>query len=226
MDKTHKDHRDRVKDRFIKEGLESFEDHQVLELLLFYAIPYRDTNGLAHRLLDEFGSLSAILESDAADLQRLSGVGKNTAVLLRLMPEMAKRYFRDRWRDRPVINSTVKAGEYAVNLFVGLKYEAFYLICLNSQNHVNCAVRVQEGTVDEAPVYPRVIVEHALRSSASKVILAHNHPGGSTTPSQSDILVTRKLRNALESISISVVDHIIVAGPVYMSFAEQDLLHS
>ena len=224
MDNIHKNHRGRVRTRFINEGFQSFEDHQILELLLFYAIPYKDTNQIAHRLIEMFGSFSAVLEAEVPDLLKVNGVGESTATLLRMMPELAQRYFHDRWRDRPIINNTVKAGEYAVSLFVGLKYEAFYLVCLDSQNHVNNAIRVQEGTVDEAPVYPRLIVEHALRCSASKVILAHNHPGGSITPSRADIEVTRKLRNALESVAVTVIDHIIVAGPVYMSFAEQNLL--
>ncbi|MGI6113411.1 MAG: RadC family protein [Mahellales bacterium] len=224
-DKLHEGHRKRVKERFLGEGLDGFEDHQVLELLLFYSIPYRDTNELAHRLLNKYGSLSGVFEADPMDLMSTSGVGYNTAVLLSLIPSVARIYFKDRWGDKVVLNNSSKAGEYAVSLFAGRSYEVFYVICLDAQNRVNHATLVHEGTINEAPVYPRAIVEAALRHQANNVIIAHNHPGGSLHPSKADIEVTKKISKVLAGISIKVVDHIIVAGGKYLSLAEKGLMY-
>ncbi len=227
MDKNlHEGHRQRVKKRYLSEGLDSFEDHQVLELLLFYCIPMKDTNELAHRMIKEFGSLAGLFEADPKDICRRCKVSENTAILVSLIPSLARRYFKGKWGDKPVLNSSSKAGEYAVSLFAGRIYEAFYVICLDSQNRVNHAALVHEGTINEAPVYPRLIVETALRHQANSLILAHNHPGGSLQPSSADIQITRKIAAATEAISISVLDHIIVAGDKYFSFAEKGLMKS
>lgn len=224
-DKLHTGHRKRVRERFLKEGLDAFEDHQVLELLLFYSIPYRDTNELAHRLIKKYGSLSGVFEADPMDLMSTPGVGYNTAVFLSLIPSVARIYFRDRWGNKVVLNSSAKAGEYAISLFAGRPYEVFYVISLDAQNRVNHATLVHEGTINEAPVYPRTIVEAALRHKAANVIIAHNHPGGSLNPSRADIEVTKKISKVLAGISIKVVDHIIVAGGKYLSFAEKGLMY-
>ncbi len=220
----HEGHRNRLRTRVLKEGIDSFEPHQVLELLLFYSIPRKDTNELAHKLLDEFGSLPGVFEADPKDLCKVSGIGENTALLLSLIPQLARRYSKDKWGEKPEISSSTKAGQYAVSLFAGRTYEAFYIICLDAQNRVNFSDLVHEGTINEAPVYPRILVEIALRHKANSVILAHNHPGGSLNPSRADIEATNNIRNALEAISIKVIDHIIVCGEKYYSFAENGRL--
>ena len=191
--KLHEGHRKRVKARYLSEGLDAFEDHQVLELLLFYCIPMKDTNELAHRMIREFGSLAYLFEADAKEITKRCGVSENTAVLISLIPSLARRYFTGKWGDKPVLSSSSKAGEYAVSLFAGRIYEAFFVICLDAQNRVNYAAMVNEGTLNEVPVYPRLIVETVLRHQANSVILAHNHPGGGLNPSQEDIEVTRKI---------------------------------
>lgn len=223
-DKLHEGHRERVRKRFLAEGMDSFADHQILELLLFYCIPIKDTNDLAHKLLSEFGSLAGLFEASPEEICKQCKVSTNTAVLLSLMPSLARRYFTGKWSEKPLLNSSSKAGEYVVSLFVGRTYEVFYLLCLNAQNRVNYAALVHEGTINEAPVYPRLIVETALRHQASTVILAHNHPGGTLRPSGADKEVTERIVAALGAISIQVADHIIVAGHEYYSFMEHGLL--
>lgn len=223
---VHAGHRQRVRDRYLSEGLDAFEDHQVLEFLLFHVIPMKDTNELAHRMIKEFGSLAGLFEADAKDIARRCDVTENTAILVSLIPSLSRRYFLGKWGDKPVINSSSKAGEYAVSLLAGRVYEVFYVVCLDTQNRVNYSDMVHEGTINEAAIYPRLIVETALRHQASSVILAHNHPGGSIQPSGADISVTKKIITALDSISIKVLDHIIVAGDRYTSFAERGLLSS
>lgn len=226
VENIHKGHRERVRDRFMEDGLDSFKDHEVLELLLFYCVRQKDTNELAHRMLKEYGTLHDLLEAHPRDIARRCGVSINTATLISLCVPLARRYMKRKWGNRPVLNSSSRAGEYALSLFAGRVYEAFFAICLDSQNRVNHAALVHEGTINEAPVYPRIIVETALRHKANSVILAHNHPGGSLKPSVADIEVTKKIYSALLPISIRVVDHIIIAGERYTSFAEQGIMDS
>jgi len=223
---VHKGHRSRMKKRYMDEGLDNFSDHEIIELLLFYSIPQHDTNALAHRMIKEFGTLHDLLEADPRDIERRCKVSLNTAILISLVAPLSRRYLKEKWGERPIVNSSAVAGNYAVSLFAGRIYECFYVICLNSQNRVNYSALVHEGTINEAPVYPRLVVETALRHKASSIILAHNHPGGSLKASNADIDVTRKICQAMKPISINVVDHIIVAGDRYLSFAEQGLLDS
>lgn len=223
---VHEGHRSRVKERYLMEGLDAFSDHEIIELLLFYCIPKRDTNELAHRMIREFGTLHDLVEADPRDIARRCNISLNTALLISLAAPLSRRYLKQKWGHRPVINSSAKAGDYAVTLFAGRIYECFFVICLDSQNHVNHAALVHEGTINEAPVYPRIIVETALRHKANSIIISHNHPGGSLRASNADIDVTRKICHAMKPIGIHVVDHIIVAGDRYTSFAEQGLMES
>ena len=220
----HKGHRQRMKERFVHDGMDSFSDYQVLELLLFFGIPYKDTNEIAHMLLNKYGSLSGVFNADFHELSAEPGLGPHAALLIRMIPGLARRYSMDRWNAKTQITDTDKAGKYAASLFIGIEYEAFYMICLDSQNHVIMPVLIGEGTINEAMIYPRLIVEHALRHKTVVVILAHNHPGGSTEPSLADIEMTKKLSKALEVISVKIMDHIIVAGDKYSSLAKKRLI--
>lgn len=220
----HAGHRKRLKERFIREGIDHFEEHQILEMLLFFGIPRRDTNEIAHGLIKEFKDLSGVLDAKIEDLQRVEGVGENAATLLSLMAPLSRRYQSCKFKGRHQLNSSQKAGDYAMHLFTDVRYECFYLICLNNQNQVRHAAKTFEGTINEAAVYPRLVVETALKHQASGVILAHNHPGGSTKPSQGDIQVTKRIKEALGAIDIKVIDHIIVGDNRYYSFAEEGLV--
>lgn len=224
-DELHKGHRERLKSRFLKEGLDAFEDHQVLELLLFQAIPRIDTNPVAHLLIKRFGSLSAVLEADPHDLAAVEGVGQSAASFLSMIPQITRRYFLDRVRHvrRPLTTSEA-AAEYLVPIMAGRAEEVFYVICLDSQLRVLYPALVSEGTVKDAAVHPRHVVEAAIRHKASSVLLAHNHPGGGTKPSNHDIKLTGRLVQALGSIDIKVVDHVIVAGDQIYSFAREGVM--
>lgn len=221
---AHSGRRQRVRDRYCKEGLEAFEEHEVLELLLYYSIPMRDTNVLAHSLLKEYGSLANLMETNPKELTARCKVSDTTATLISMIPSLARSYLKSRHGEKTVLDSSTKAGEYVKNLFVGYSYEVFQMVLLNSKNQVNHACVIHEGTINEAAVYPRIIVETALRHKAVSVIVAHNHPGGSLMPSTADLNVTKKIKTALEAISIRLMDHIVVAGNSYTSFAEKDLL--
>lgn len=220
----HEGHRKRLKERFLKEGLAHFQPHEVLELLLFYALPRKDTNALSHRLLETFGSLQNVLEADISQLKKIEGMGEHGAILLGLMPQISSYYTQQQNEEAVFLSGSAQGEAYVKSLFRGKKYEAFYLIHLNTRNKVNFAQCLQTGTIDQAAVYPRLVVESALRHRSSKIILAHNHPGGSLTPSQADIALTKKLKEALQTIHVQVVDHFIVAAEDCMSFAERGLL--
>ncbi|MBI5849126.1 MAG: DNA repair protein RadC [Nitrospirae bacterium] len=221
----HKGHRNRLRTRFLKEGLDSFEDHQVLELLLFQAVARRDTNPLAHKLIQRFGSLSAVLEADPKDLASVEGVSGNAAAFLSMIPHITRRYFHDRLRySRKPLNTSEAAAEYLVPLMAGRSEEVFYVICLDSRLRVLYPALISEGTVKDALVHPRHVAEAAVRHKAASVILAHNHPAGSIKPSVHDHKLTRSLVQALGGIHVPVVDHIIVAGELIYSFSREGTL--
>lgn len=179
---VHKGHRERMRQRFLVEGAKGFADHELLELLLYYAVPRGDVNPLAHRMLAEFGTLSMLLSADPADISRRCGVKESTAVLLVLQSALAHRLQQEKWRDKPVLDSVSKAGAFAVDLLSHYHYERFYVLCLDNRKQLIHSCMISEGTVDESVVYPRLVVEAALRYQASSVILMHNHPGGTLIP--------------------------------------------
>ena len=221
----HRGHRDRLRARLLSEGLDAFEEHQVLELLLFYAIPRVDTNPIAHRLMNRYGSLSAVLEADPRDLASVDGVGAQAAAFIALLPQLTRRYFADRVkRDRTALSRTEAAANYLVPLMAGRAEEVFFVLCLDSQLRVLFPALVSEGTVKDAAVQPRHVVEAAIRHRAAAVILAHNHPGGTAKPSTHDHRLTRHLVQALGAIGIPVHDHVIVAGEQTFSFARAGVL--
>jgi len=221
----HKGHRERLRARFLEEGLDAFNDHQVLELLLFHVVPRGDTNPTAHKLIRRFGSLSAVLEADPKDLASVEGVGARAAAFLSLIPQVTRRYFHDRVeRDNPRLNSSEAVMDYVSPLMAGRPEEVFYVLCLDSHCRVLYPALIGEGTVKEAHVEPRHVVEEALRHRAASVVLAHNHPGGAAKPSNADHRLTALLVQALGAIGIPVLDHVIVAGDQTYSFAREGAL--
>ena len=219
-------HRQRLRDRFNGSGLSAFEDHEVLELLLTYAVPRKDVKPIARALLDRFGALSNVLDTPAAELAKVDGIGDSAATLLNLMPALTRRYLRVRWGHKPQLSTREDLIRFAVDELSTANNEVFLLILLTHENHVLRALPLIEGSIDSAPVYPRLVVEAALRHHAAKVVFAHNHPGGRAEPSQDDIAVTKRLVGVFESIGIPVIDHLIVAGPQAFSMAGAGLLES
>lgn len=220
----HDGHRKRVRKRFFKEGGKNFEDHQILELILFYCIPMKDTNEIAHRLLKNYGSLSMLFSATPEELMKREKLSENTAVFLSLQNEIIRRYNNEKWSNKIKINSSEKAGEYALSLLAYENYENFYVISLDAQKRLINSNVISEGSVSETYIYPRLIVECAIRNKASSIILAHNHPGGLLKPSFQDMSSTTKIVKALNMIDIDVVDHIIVADNKYFSFADNRLI--
>ena len=219
----HAGHRQRLKERFLKDGLDNFEEHQVLELLLFYGIPQRDTNEIAHELIRRFGSLSKVLEATPEELGEVKYVGDNVATLFKLITAVA-RYYQVNCAMREVILPTIDAcGKYLVPYFYGRQNETVFLLCLDAKCKVLCCEKVGEGSVNSAGVPIRRIVELALKNNATSAILAHNHPSGLAIPSGEDIQTTRRVALALDAVEIGLVDHIIVADNDWVSLSQSGL---
>ena len=213
----HKGHRDRLKKRFLEEGLDGFTDIQVLELLLFYAIPRRDTNPVAHNLLNRFGSLTQVLEAPVEELKKVEGIGQEAAVFLNLIPAAGRYYLVDKTMQSKVLKTIDQCGDYLLPFFFGRKVETVFLLCLDAKCKVLCCKEVGEGSVNSAGISVRKIVETALSANATTVVLAHNHPSGVAVPSMEDIQTTARIAAALRAVEVQLVDHIVVADDDYVS---------
>lgn len=216
----HDGHRQRLKKRFLEEGLDNFTDIQVLELLLFFSVPRKDTNPIAHALLDHFGSLSQVLEASPEELKKVKDVGDTSALLLSLINDVSRYYQVDRTQREKILPTVQACGEYMVPYFFGRQVETVFLLCLDAKCKVLCCKEVGEGSVNSAGISVRKIVETALGTNATTVVLAHNHPSGIALPSNEDVLTTRRIAAALNAVEIHLADHIVVADGDYVSMAQ------
>ena len=207
----HDGHRNRLKNRFLNEGLTNFEDHNVLELLLFYSIPRSDTNEIAHELLNKFGSLQGVFEAGMEDLMSINGISRHSAVLIKMIPELFVVYGRDKVRDIQKINSSDDAKQFFIPRFYGKVREEVQIVLLDDKMNIIKWVKIYEGSVNSANVPIRKIVEIAIENRATNVIIAHNHPTGLILPSKDDLRATAKVREALALVDIKLLDHVIVS---------------
>ncbi|MCI1955505.1 MAG: DNA repair protein RadC [Oscillospiraceae bacterium] len=220
----HSGHRERVKDLFLQAGLDSFSPHMVLELLLYYAIPRKDTNLIAHELLRRFGSLSGVFDAPIEELEKVKGVGKSAAVLMKMIPQLCRRYQDNLDQDKVVIYDYEEAGKLLVQKFVGRQDEVVILMLLDSRERVLYCGIVSEGCATTANIYIKKIVRLAVRYNAVYAILAHNHPSGECLPSKQDLSTTRWVYEALETVEVRMIDHIIVGGNNYLSLAQSRMM--
>ena len=219
----HDGHRQRVRARFRQTGLDGFADHEVLELLLFYAIPRRDTNPLAHELIRHFGSLSRVLSASQEELEQVPGLGESAASLLRLTSSLSRRIQLQQTSDT-VLNSVERCGAYFMELLRNEHRELLYQVCLDSKGKMLSTRCLASGGVSMAALSIRQVVENALLCGASGVVLAHNHPSGIALPSPEDQLTTQRVAIALKTMDIRLVDHIIVADGDFVSLAASGML--
>jgi len=192
----------------------------VIELLLSYAIPRRDVKPAAKKLLDRFGSMAGVFDAPLQSLRSVDGVGEHAARLISTIPRLLDVYQQSRWKRDQTFNSTDGAVTYLNARLANERREVFCILALTSRNDLIAMEEIQRGTVNRTAVFPRQVVEAALKHSATAVILAHNHPGGDPSPSAADRQLTRKLKRILNDLDITVHDHIIIAGPRHFSFAE------
>ncbi|MEG0894951.1 MAG: JAB domain-containing protein [Oscillospiraceae bacterium] len=221
---VHQGHRERLKNRFLNENLDGFEQHNMLELLLYYCIPRIDTNNIAHNLINRFGSISKVFDAPIEELIKVKGINLNSATLIKLTVSLSRVYMCDRANNDAVFDSAQKMGEYFINKYVGMTNEIVYLLLLDNAGCEIALEKLTEGDVSCAEFNVRKIVEFAIKHNAVSVCLAHNHPRGLPCASNNDIVASIKLKGVLSSIGITFVDHIIVAGNDFISIAEQGYL--
>ena len=216
----HKDHRKRVKQKFLKNGITAFEQHEVLEMLLFYAIPRMDTNRLAHELINKYGSFSGVFEASIQSLIEVPGVNYHTAILLKLIPAITNICATDKIKNGTYITSSFVAKKFVRSLFQGLDVENFFIICITANSRVIDTLRLTSNEVHKVDVPIRKVTNFILKNNCSRVILAHNHPNGSAKPSYEDISLTRKLINSCVLNDIDIIDHMIYTKHEVYGFAE------
>ncbi|MEA3286776.1 MAG: DNA repair protein RadC [Candidatus Marinimicrobia bacterium] len=217
-------HRQRLRDRFFQNGIESFHDYEVLELLLISATPRKDMKPQAKELMRRFGSLSGVLEAPTSVLLDIQGMGLANVFALKLPHAVGRRYLFEQARGKDYLHSSRTVKDYLTHNLRERNREIFMVIFLDSQNQILKMDEMFAGTLNTSAVYPRQVVQKVLDYDAASVILVHNHPSGGLTPSSSDRAVTKKLQTALAAIDVDILDHLIVGGNEFFSFADHRLL--
>lgn len=225
MENLHKGHRERLRQSYIENGPEGMHEHQLLELLLTYAIPRRDTNPIAHRLLDKnaFGSLYEVLNAGPRELMAVGGIGESAAVLLSLAGAMGRRA-RNGEAGKKKLDTPDAAMRYCKSLPYNDTNESMYVVCLDKSYRILHTQLIGTGTPGEVTIYPRTVVECAVRYGAQNIIICHNHPSGDLHPSVDDCETTRRIISAVTAIGIGLSDHVIVGGGnAFSMFSEAGL---
>lgn len=222
---THDGHRDRLRARFLKNGLRDFDEHNVLELVLFYARPRCNTNDIAHALIKRFGSFSGVLDAPIEELEKVEGIGRKSAVLIKMIPELGSYYMDCRSTPGDILASTEQAGNFFLPKFFGKMQEEILIASLDDKRKVLRWTSLgNDGIVNAVTISVRKIIAEAVSSNATGIMLAHNHPGGLALPSSSDKWMTRQTYQALRHINVELVDHIIVADGDYVSLADSGFI--
>ena len=217
-------HRARLRARFLNGGADALAEYELLELILFHALPRGDVKPLAKALLKRFGSFAEVISAPPARLKEVSGVGDAMVAELKVVQAAARRLLRGEVAQRQVLSSWPAVLDYCRAVQAFAEREEFRVLFLDRRNQLIADECQQEGTVDHAPVYPREVVKRALELSATAIILVHNHPSGDPTPSRTDIQMTRALVEVARSLGIAVHDHVIVGRAGHASFRELKLI--
>lgn len=216
----HDGHRQRIKDRYIRDGLENFEPHQILELLLFYAIPRRDTNEIAHNLMKHFGTLDRIFDAPLYELEKVEGMGKGSAAFLTLVRDVCRAYEVSKAKKSKIVMGTQDYANYLFQLLRDNRNEVVYLLCLNGKREIIGCYKVATGDIHSVQISTRNVIERALACNASFAVLAHNHPSGFAIPSGEDNIETMKIKRALESVGVELLDHLVAEDTDYIVYSE------
>lgn len=222
---VHSSHRERIREKFKAMGFEGWYEHEILEMLLFYTIPRTDTNPIAHRLIEKFGSLAQVLDADVSALMKVDGIGESTALFISALGKLQAEYAKSKWpKNRAVFTNTTVAGLYCRDYIGNETEEVLAVICLDGQNAVKKREIISRGVTDRVDVSIRKIAESAFNADAKYIVLCHNHPSGIPHPSQKDIELTNTIAAALSPLNIELFDHIIVGGQSFSSMAERGLI--
>ena len=217
-------HRQRLRDRFVSSGADALQDYELLELLLFMAIPRRDVKELAKTLLASFGSLPELMSASHNDLTRIDGISENTATAIKTVTAISERMIKQEIMQKPILNNWTRLMDYCRMSMMHEKKEHFRILFMNKKNELIADEIQGSGTVDHTPAYPREIMKRSLELGATAMILMHNHPSGDSTPSAADIALTNTIIAAAQPFEITIHDHIIIARDGYTSFRDKGLI--
>ena len=224
MANQNEGHRQRLRHKFLKSGLDGFHDYEIIELLLTLGTPRKDCKSVAREALKKFGTLKSVLEADPSKLKEIKGIGDNNVFGLKITQAVSRRFLADRIMDQDFMRSSEEVIEYLKHNLRDKTREIFMVIYLNGRNQILQMEELFEGTLTTSAVYPREVVKRALDHAAAALVFVHNHPSGNPKPSQDDITITKKLKEATEAIDVSVHDHLIIAGNEVYSFADNGLI--
>ena len=224
METNYWGHRQRLKERFLNSKLEKWQDYEILEFALTFTIPRKDTKKIAKQLLSKFGNLKQVLNTDIEKLKTIDGIKEQSGFFIGFLKSFAVKYAELEMIDKEKISSPKEALIFLKSVIGLSKDEIFYAIFLNASNKILFYDEINRGIVNKSAVYPRKIVELALKHNATSVIVAHNHPGGSHNPSQNDIIATEAITKALKTVDISLLDHLIVTDKNHYSFKDNGLI--
>ena len=208
----HDGHRQRLKNKFLENGFLGFEPHNILELLLFYSIPRKDTNEIAHELLNHFGSLKNVFNADFNELIEVKGISENSATLIKMIPKIAQEYLNNSFKEGVILDTANKIGEYFISKYLGEPNEIVYAMLLSNKFELLSVVKIHEGSVNSAFVSPRKILDSVVKFNASMIVIAHNHPEGTVCPSMDDINTTADLMSAFSAFGIDLIEHFVISG--------------
>ena len=215
----HAKHRARLRETFRKVGVDSMPDHNLLEVLLFYSVPRKDTNELAHRLIETFGSLNRVFDASYEQLLEVEGMGESSALLISMIPSVCRRYAEGTRKGKIKLTEPSAVAEYIIDKYYGVKNEIVYMLFLDATGTlINCC-KIAEGIPNQVAIDKRSVAEAAIRASADKVIMVHNHPTGVAAPSRQDLETTSEIKSMLRDLGIVLADHMIIAGGDYISLA-------
>lgn len=220
---VHDGHRRRMRERFLKNGLSSFEKHEVLEILLFYCVPRANINEVAHRLIDRFKTVYGVLRATPEELLSVEGVGESTVTYLSLLNEAVRYVGVEKSEDMDCLPDTDACVAYLKELFVGMNKETVYLLCLDAKRTVLGHYLISEGSVTSANIPTRTVIAKVLSSNAAYAVLAHNHPGGLAIPSMEDEEATAYIEMMLQGVGVTLLDHIIISDRDYVSLKNKSV---
>ena len=224
MANSNEGHRQRLREKFLKSGLDGFHDYEIIELLLTLGTPRTDCKQQAKDSLKKFGSLKAVLQAEHAGLKEIKGIGDKNVLGLKIAQAVSRRYLADRVLDKDFVRSADEVLDYLKHNLRDKNREVFLVIYLNGRNQILKMEELFEGTLSTSAVYPREVVKRALVNDAAALVFVHNHPSGNPNPSQDDLTITKKLKEAAQAIDVSVHDHLIIAGNDVYSFADHGLI--
>lgn len=213
----HQNHRQRLKNRFLSEGMDAFEEHQALELLLFFALPRKDTNPIAHRLLKKFGSIAGVFNAPLSELQNVEGVGEHAALLIKMQHSLLLKYQQSYHNEKLNLSSHKMCINYIYEKMKYLNHEEFHILCLDSSLNLIKYIPMFKGTINAASINIRQLTAKVLSLDCAALVVAHNHPSGTAYPSFEDIELTEILLTALKYQDIELLDHIIITSKAHYS---------